>query len=227
MKREDILKAISDSGLPPRLKDYLKVLVRTGTGSELRRDLKADAAGLLDSISTLLHSASAALDAPCDEILCTTGFDYNNFSGDRLEAALAELRAVSILADMGFTGIRLLPGGRSREADISAGLSGKKFAFEVRCVKRASGPSKDLDDRVESLRAVYEKKVRQARVSRRRENSERIGVFIVSAPARAVPMTGGGELSSLAARVYEELGRPAEEHVCLAAGASAAVFPPF
>lgn len=240
MNIEGTLEAVAGCGLPPELKDYLGRFIRRKEESSLRRALKADPARVLKNIEALLVSASGALGLPAGRILSVTGFDYNNFTRDRLEAALAELRAVNLLAREGFSDIKVLPTGAARSADIAASLRGVSFAFEVRCVNgdndlfaadvftgtgdktRSAGK-----DAVVFLKNVYLKKIRQARVSRKKEGAGRIGVFIVVNPAGFVQLTEAGELRGLAGQVYEALGRPAGEHVCLVSGPAAAFYPPF
>ncbi|KAF0125991.1 MAG: hypothetical protein FD189_1766 [Elusimicrobia bacterium] len=227
MNKEGTLKAVADSGLPPRLKIYLAGFISREVSSPLRRALKADPAGLLGNMKSLLSSAAAVLGLPEEGLLSATGFDYNNFAADRLEAALAELMAVSLLAGEGFSDIKVLSPGRSRGADLSASLGGETFAFEVRCVNGESSLFAAGKDPVGFLKSVCLKKIRQARISVKKKNARRAGVFIVVNPAGFVQLAEAGELRELARRVYEALGEPAGEHVCLASGGGAAFHPPF
>ncbi len=227
MDRKAILAAIAASGLPPELTAYLGKFVEQGTASELRKALKTDPGRLLGNIKALLDSSAAALALPADEILSITGFDYHNFAPDRLEAALAELRAVNILARRGFTDIRFLPGGQRKEADISASLAGEKYFFEVRCLKNGGAFSGAADEPLRRLKAVCRKKLAQARTSRRREQPSRAGVFLVADPAGAASPAAEVPLAALASRVHAALGSPDGEYICLSAGGESAVFPPF
>lgn len=222
-----MIAAIAASGLPPALTAYLEKFTALGSGSELRKALKADPVRLLENIRDLLYPAAAALGLPAEEILAITGFDYRNFAPDRLEAALAELRAVNILTRAGFTGIRFLPGGRRKEADIAAGLRGNRFFFEVRYLKKAAAFSGADEEKLLRLKAVCRKKLGQARASGRREAGTRAGVFLVADPAGSAPPPVKTELKVLAARVHAALGTRQGEHVCLSGGDSSAVFPPF
>ncbi|HNT97979.1 MAG TPA: hypothetical protein PKK31_06930 [Elusimicrobiales bacterium] len=227
MNRKEVLAAIAASGLPPRLAAYLGQFIAQGTASELRKALKADPARRLGNIKALLDSSAAALALPAEGILSITGFDYNNFAPDRLEAALAELRAVNILARRGFTEIRFLPGGQRREADISAVLAGEKYFFEVHCLKNRDAFSGADEKKERRLKDLCRKKLGQAHASGRRERSARAGVFLVADPAGAVsPMTDGA-LTDLASRMHASMGSPAGEHICLSAGGESAIFPSF
>lgn len=220
MSARNGLGAVESCGLPPRLKIYLAGFIRRGADSPLRRALKADPAGLLGNIKGLLSSAAGVLGLPEEEVLPATGFGHNNFAADRLEAALAELRAVVLLAREGFSAIKAPPPGAARSADIEASLGGEIFAFEVRRVKALPAGSAE-----EFLKRVYLKKIRQARISVKKRKARRAGVFIVTDPAGLAPAAAG--LGALAARVYVALGRPPGEHICLAAGGAAAFHPPF
>ncbi len=227
MNRKEVLAAIAAAGLPPELAAYLEKFIAQGTASELRKVLKTDPGRLLGNIKALLDSSAAALALPAGEILAITGFDYNNFAPDRLEAALAELRAVNILARRGFTEIRFLPDGQRKEADISAILAGEKYFFEVRCIKDRDAFSGADERKARRLKEVCRKKLAQARASGRREASARAGVFLVSNPAGSAPPPRKKDLQVLASRLHAALGAPEREHICLSAGGAAAVFPPF
>lgn len=240
MNIEGTLKAVEGCGLPAELKNYLCRFVRLEAASSLRRALKADPVRVLKNIGNLMASASAALGLPEEKVLSNTDFDYKNLDHDRLESALAELRVVNLLDLEGFSEIKVVPKRKDKSADILASLSGEIFAFEVKCVNGdnnllATNFFTDLDgktrtagkDAVVFLKNVYLKKIRQARVSRKKEGAGRIGVFIVVNPAGFVQLTEEGELRELAGRVYEALGGPAGEHVCLASGGASAFHPPF
>ncbi|MDQ7773888.1 MAG: hypothetical protein RDU13_10225 [Elusimicrobiales bacterium] len=222
MNTEGTLRAVEDCGLPPELKNYLGRFIRMEADSSLRRALKADPARVLKNMEALLSSASAALGLPAGKAISVTGFDYNNFTRDRLEAALAELRAVDLLALEGFSDMKVLPAGASRSADIEASLGGEVFAFEVRCVK-----SLPPEAAGEFLKELYLKKIRQARISVKKKDARRAGVFIVVDPVGVAGTVSAGELRALAGRVYGALGGPAGEHVCLVSGGTAAFHPPF
>ncbi|MDT8287752.1 MAG: hypothetical protein RQ748_11630 [Elusimicrobiales bacterium] len=240
MNIEGTLEAVAGCGLPPELKSYLGRFIRMEADSSLRRALKADPARILKNIEVLLSSASAVLGQPEEEVLSNTDFDYENFDHDRLESALAELRVVNLLDLEGFSKIKVVPKRKDKSADILASLSGEIFAFEVKCVNgdnnlfatdfftgadgKTSAAGKDA---VVSLKNGYLKKIRQARVSRKKEGAGQIGVFIVINPVGFVHLTEVWELVELAGRVYESLGCPAREHVCLVSGAAAAFHPPF
>ena len=221
MNIEGTLDAVAGCALPPELKNYLDRFIRREGDSLLRRALKADPARVLKNIESLLSSAAGALGLPAGKVLSVTGFDYNNFTRDRLEAALAELRVVDLLAREGFSDIKVLPTGASRSADIAASLGGDVFAFEVRCVKAL--PAGDVEG---FLKDLYLKKIKQARVSVKKKNARRAGVFIVVDPA-GLAAAPAGPLRELAGLVYKSIGRPAGENVCLVSGGVAAFHPPF
>ncbi len=115
MNRAAVQKAVAESRLPVKIKEYLSVFAAGGADSDLRRLLKADPQRLLADISLLIGRAAETLGVPREEALFATGFDPRNFAPGRLEAALAELRAAEFLAGEGARQDRRPHGKKGRQ----------------------------------------------------------------------------------------------------------------
>ncbi len=220
MSRADVLAAIEASGLPAAVRDYLAAFVKGSSASGLRRALKADPEGVTADIAALLARAGRALGLPADEALFATGFHPRNLSPSRLEAALAELRAVIFLRAEGFTAIRLVERRDGKSPDIIASGPGGTCAFEVQCVTGASSfPEKGPA----VLRDKLAKKAVQAASAVKRGAAGSACVIFVTGAADA---PGGGSAAGLA-ELARAAGEGARVRVCVLAGDNSAVWPPW
>ncbi len=220
MSRADVLGTIAASALPAAVRDYLAAFIKAGSDSGLRRALKADPAGVTAGIAGLLAGAEKALGLPASEALFATGFHPRNLSPSRLEAALAELRAVNFLGAEGFSSIRLVGRRDGKSPDIIASGPGGTCAFEVQCVTGASSFSKDGPA---VLRAKLAKKAAQAASAVKRGAACSACVVFVLGEARLPGGREGAGLSGLA----RAAGEGAKVRVCVLAGESSAVWPPW
>lgn len=220
MKKEERLKLVAGSGLPAGLKAYLGRVLAGNLPFSLGGELKKDPDGFLAGVCGLLREAGRALGCPAEEALSRGGFDVNNLAPDRLEAALAELLALAFLSSEGFSGLGLIGRGAGKTADISAWRGGLAYAFEV-CSTRtgAGGLTAAL------LELKYDKKIRQARATGKREGLHRAGLVLVSGPPSFSGFAPGENLAGLARGLYERKNRPSGTHICLLAGGRAGVFP--
>lgn len=219
MNREAARRAIAGAHLPAELKRYLSAFVDGGADSKLRRLLKADPARLLGEIARVMAQAAETMGSPAEEVLFSTGFHPANFAPARLEAALAELRAVNFLAGEGFSAIRFVPPARGKTADITASRGGNTYAFEVRCVTGGGVPP------VSILEKKCRKKMPQAACHKKKSGCSHCGLVFVISPENSAPSGGSGGLTELAAAVYAKAGRPPRAHVCLLSGVEKGVFP--
>ena len=134
MNRAGIQQAIGEARLPDRVKKYLAVFAGGKSASGLRRLLRSSPSRLLEDMACVLERSAETIGVTTEEVLFATGFHPGNLDAGRLEAALAELRAVNFLAGEGFSAVNLMPQTRSRTADITAARGANTYAFEVRCV---------------------------------------------------------------------------------------------
>lgn len=224
VNRGEVHRAIDGARLPALVKKYLCVLTDSGVDSGFRRLLKLEPARLLGGIAALIDGASKTLGVAPEEVLFATGFHPGNLAPERLEAALAELRTVSFLVHEGFVGIRLVPKARGRTADIIASKGGNTYAFEVRCVIRENGFAAGLKT-VSLLEKKYRKKIVQAAASKKKAGFTHCGLVFVIDAGNFAPFAESGGLRKLAAALYEKVGRPSRQHLCLVSGGQTAVFP--
>lgn len=238
MNRAGIQKAIGEARLPDRVKKYLAVFANGKSASGLRRLLRAEPARLLEDMARVLERSAGTLWVPAEEVLFATGFHPGNLDAGRLEAALAELRAVNFLAGEGFAAIKLVPQTRSRTADLTAARGKNTYAFEVRCVTGGdSFAAMDfLFDRKGALKEAgkkallllekkYRKKMPQAACSRKKNGLSHCGLVFVVNAGNFVPFAANEKLGELARALYEKVGRPPRTHLCLMAGGETGVFP--
>ncbi|MGD9643628.1 MAG: hypothetical protein AB7V08_12920 [Elusimicrobiales bacterium] len=182
----------------------------------LRRDPAA--AGRLNE---LLSSAGALFGCQAGEALFYTGFDRDDATPGRLDAALAELRAALFLAGEGFTGVRPLGRAECRTADLAAARGGEEYLFEVRWVSGGFGA-----DAVKKLSAKCERKGVQLRAALKRAPGGRGGIIFVAGPLFAASALSAPGLAAAAREVCAAQTRPGL-HICLLAGDAAAVCPPW
>lgn len=219
-------RAIAEALLPVQVKRYLSAFVELGADSGLRRLLKTDPARLLADISGLIDSSAKTMGISREEVLFATGFHPGNLAPARLEAALAELRAVNFLAGEGFTAGCFVPSARGKTADITAYRGGNTYAFEVRCVTGDSGAAAaDPLKAVSLLVKKYRKKMPQAALSKKKGGFSHCGLVLIINTKNFAPFRESGGLKRLAAAIYEKAGRPPREHICLLSGAETGVFP--
>lgn len=220
MNKAGLIELVAGSALPPALKVYLRGVLAGNLPSSLREALKKDPEGFLAGVGGLLREAGLALGCAGDEALSRSGFDGNNLAPDRLEAALAEMLALVFLRSEGFFSLGFIGRGAGKTADISAARGGLRYAFEV-CSARTG----EADLSVDFLELKYDKKIRQARASGKKDGLDRAGFILVSGPLFFSGFRPDERLAGLARGLYERKNRHPATHICLLAGGGAAVFP--
>lgn len=219
MKRPEIAALIAGSGLPEELKAYLACALRRGRPFSFTAALKKEPAGFLAAVTRLLAGASAALGRPAGEVLFATGFEASNLAPHRLEAALAELLAVLLLREQGFSELRLIGTNSGRTADISGSKDGLRWAFEVRCLSAG----KKLDG--ELLGGKFDRKLPQASNAIKKYGFDRAGVVLAREPWRFADFEADPGLAALAEAARPPEKRQAVVHLCLADRGRFGVYP--
>ena len=193
-------------------------------GPGLRAAAKKDPARFSKNMNALLAAAAAALGCRAEEALFLTGFEAGDRTPGRLDAALAELRAVLFLRAEGFEGIRALPRAAGKTADLRAGRAGEEYLFEVRWVRGgfagcAAG----------KLSAKCLKKAAQLRAGLKKTGAARGGIIFAGEPLGFGRFGPSAELAGAAAAVTvpARRGRAGNIAVCLISGNEAAVYPPW
>lgn len=98
-----------------------------------------------NAILNLFSNVKEITGQSSEEVLEGVDFTEADKRLEKLEAVLAELRAVMFLKNYSFTGISLLPGDASlktRRPDILAQKDGVSFAIEVKCLTAAHSREK-------------------------------------------------------------------------------------
>lgn len=219
MNREGVLELLAASALPGALKEYLSSSLRSRAPSSLRAYLKKSPVEFISGAEKLFTEAGVILGLPAEEALGAGGFDANNKAPGRLEAALAELRAVVFLRDNGYKELAFINRGTRRTADLYGVKGGEGGVFEVCCLKGTGGFfSAGL------LALKYDRKICQVNSSRKKTGCLVGGLFFVSSPA-AFGASGSARLEALAREVYEAKGSQPFTSVCLIAGGLCAAWP--
>lgn len=219
MNREGVLELLARSGLPDALREYLAASLRVRAPSSLRASLKKDPAGFISGAEKLFSEAGAILGLPAEEALGAGGFDANNKAPGRLEAALAELRAVVFLRDSGYEELAFINRGTGRTADLHGVKGGEGGVFEVCCLKDGGSFSAEL------LALKYDRKICQVKSSRKKTGCLRGGLFFVFAPADFAASGPGARLEALAREVYKAKGSPPFTSICLLSGGLGSAWP--
>jgi len=238
MSKPEALKLIASSGLPAELKRYCSGIVGGKLRSSLKAALKKNAAAVIGNIDRTLSAGSEVLARSKEEILFATGFNKNNISPERFEAALAEIRAAVFLHDGGFINLNLIGAGIKRTADIYGTRGGKKYVFEVCCIQttgdltsveylrdNSGALRKSGKGPVDYLELKYDKKVRQVNSSRKEYGCTAGGVIFVANPSGFSAYGDAPELKELARELHIRKNNPPATHICILSGGSASVFP--
>lgn len=191
-------------------------------GPALRSAAKKDPAGFVKNILKLLTASASALGCRKEEALFLTGFDGSDGTPGRLDAALAELRAVLFLRHEGFSNISAVPRAVGKTADLRAERSGEEYLFEVRWVRGGFGA-----EPAEKLSAKCLKKAAQVRAGLKKTGAGRGGIIFVAEPLGFGNFCQCAALAAAAAAVRLPARGGGEISVCLVSGSEAAVFPPW
>lgn len=205
------------SALPAPVRACLRA-----AGPGLRSAAKKGPAGFVRNLLDLLSASSSALGCGAGEALFLTGFDGSDGTPGRLDAALAELRAVLYLKSEGFNDVCALPRAAGKTADLRATLAGEEYLFEVRWVRGGFGaePAKRLS-------AKCLKKAAQLRAALKKAGAGRGGMIFVAEPLGFGRFGASRALASAAASVILPARGGIKMCVCLISGDKAAVFPPW
>ncbi len=205
------------SALPGPVRACLKA-----AGPGLRAAAKKDPAAFVKNLLHLLASAAAALGCRGEEALFLTGFEAGDRTPGRLDAALAELRAVLFLRAEGFEEICALPRAAGKTADLRARRGGEDYLFEVRWVRGGFAGCAAL-----KLSAKCLKKAAQLRAGLKKTGAARGGIIFAGEPLGFGRFGPSPELAAAAAAVTvpPRSGRAGKITVCLISGNEAAVFP--
>jgi len=220
MNREGVLGLLEKSGLPGELKDYLAAALRGRAPSSLRARLKKSPAEFIAGAERLFSEAGAILGLPAEEALRAGGFDAANKAPGRLEAALAELRAVVFLRDSGYGELAFINRGTGRTADLYGVKKGEGAVFEVCCLKEGC-----TSFSVKLLALKFDRKICQVNASRKKTGCVRGGLFFVASPADFGVSGAPARLEVLAREVYEAKGRRPFTSICLISGGLCAAYP--
>ncbi len=183
----------------------------------LRAALKKDPS-LSPALAALLARSGRLFGCPAEEVLFLTGFDKDDATPGRLDAALAELRAADFLHLEGFTDIVPLARSSRPTADLAASRGGASYVFEVRWVGGGFG-----GDVVKKLSDKCAKKAVQLGAAIKRTGADAGGlIFVAGLPLGG--QSGAAGLSEAAEELREKAGR-GRRHICLIDGRSSAAYP--
>lgn len=207
------------SALPGPVRACLKA-----AGPGLRSAAKKDPAAFVKDLLNLLASSAAALGCRAEEALFLTGFSCEDPTPGRLDAALAEVRAVLFLRAEGFSDIRALPRTTGKTADLRARRGGEDYLFEVRWVRGGFGGSA-----AGRLSAKCLKKAAQLRAGLKKTGAAGGGIIFAGEPLGFGRFGPSPALAAAAAAVMvpPRSARAGKIFVCLLSGNEAAVFPPW
>jgi hypothetical protein len=213
---------IQKSHLPDPVKQHLKLCIEAGKRHRWHDALEEDFETVVQKTLEVVNAACSNTRQNPDTLFRGADFDPSDLDPDRLDAAIAEFRAINHLAREGFQDIELLPAQPgTRTADIICTLRCKRYALDVACSSADAGRS------VEMLAAymlgVCERKERQLQDTKKARACDYAGVIFVvnSEPALVF---GYQLLYRRAARqVYEALGSPHNYHIIVVTGREAAV----
>lgn len=121
-------------GLPRAFVESVRACDAAGQGGRVLTALRAGGAA---GLAALFARASAASGLTADELTARGGLSPEDRRGRRLDAFVAELRAVVFLDRLGFGAITPLRADDTRRrADIVAERDGERWAVDARCASR-------------------------------------------------------------------------------------------
>lgn len=130
-------EALTASGLPRGFLGPLEACFADSQGGHVLAAVRADAAGAARNLLRAFAQASTLTGLSPDELVVRSGLLAGDVRGRRIDAAVAELRAVGFLDALGFEKIVPLgPDDKRPRTDLVAERGGERWAVDARCASR-------------------------------------------------------------------------------------------
>lgn len=182
--KEELLTILEvDEGLPKQLIKSIKYCVSEGISTELLETFMVNYQKHRESVILLISQVALIIKKPYDEILKLADYIYKDTRWNRISDAFAELRAIVVLDQNGFSNIQLLKAIKgSKQVDILAYYQHKKYVIDV-----AHSSSEYYDENrfetkyniVNHLNKIYSKKEKQLQQSYSKHNADEIIIAVV------------------------------------------------
>lgn len=122
---------------PPDFLRSLEACLEEGQPGRFLAAVRSDPLLACEALVRLASKGLSVTGLPLDELFQRTGLNPSDRRGRRLDAALAELRAVGFLDALGFTSVTpLAPDDTRPRADFTAERLGQRWAVDARCASR-------------------------------------------------------------------------------------------
>lgn len=214
---------IRKSALPQLVKAHLIGFARKGKQHSWQTVMEQHFDGVVHSAQRVFELAEKNTGDPIDELLKKTDLSLNDLDPDRLDAAIAELRAINFLAAQGFTGIQLLKARiGQKSADIVANKDYVRFAVDVACMSR-SAPA-DIAKLKRKAESIFLSKREQLRATKATSDCSKIAIVFVVNSQPALALEHHRTFRDALREVHDALGAPPEAHICIVTGQVAHVF---
>lgn len=129
--------ALADSGLPRGFLGPLEACFADSQGGHVLAAVRADPGAAAKDLRAAFAGAAALTGLSPDELVVLSGLLAGDVRGRRVDAAVAELRAVGFLDALGFEKIVPLgPDDRRPRTDLVAEREGERWAVDARCASR-------------------------------------------------------------------------------------------
>ncbi|TBR25416.1 hypothetical protein EPO15_02245 [bacterium] len=128
---------LESSGLPPAFLAPLQACFDGGQPGRVLAAVRADPRAAAEALSAAFGAASDLTGLSPAELVARSGLGAGDVRGRRVDAAVAELRAVGFLAGLGFRKVQALgPDDTRQRADLVAERAGERWAVDARCASR-------------------------------------------------------------------------------------------
>lgn len=130
-------EALADSGLPPAFLRSLTACLADGQAGRVLAAVHADPEAAARDLGSAFARAAALTGLSPAELVARSGLAAGDVRGRRVDAAVAELRAVEFLDALGFGRIVPLgPDDTRPRADLVAERGGERWVVDARCASR-------------------------------------------------------------------------------------------
>jgi hypothetical protein len=203
--------------LPDPFIRHLNDFYRSGKMHRWHGALAEDFEAVVNATNKLLSTASRITGLDQDGLIRATDFDARDLSPDRLDSAVAELRAVVHLDREGFKDIKL----QRRQAgaktpDVTATRNHVKYTLDVACASAET--TRTLEDLDTYMRDVCIQKNPQFRGARANDPATRVGVIFVLNSDPALTFGYQPVFLAVVKQVIEALSHPQSYHIALLTG---------
>jgi len=185
-------------------------------------------ASVVSGVRSLVGKVSIVTSQDIDEVLISSDFRESEFSKEKLESIIAELRSVMFLKNNNFQNIKLIRGSKTKSCDIYAENGHEKFDVEVTCLTATHSRGKnglsyvfDDDKFLREFTDRINSKLNQLNAG---ISNHKMLVFVVNRYPE-IALTNGQEYEKLIRVAYEQSSLASKYYLGLVTGDFDFIYP--